>query len=195
MTTSSFRLCEPATSPALASIPLALPDLQISGRAAGACGGGGGGGCLGEGNGTGVKRRGRACASLLCSGWGGFFLCCVARGALRCPCPLPFPCGAFGSSFSVDWWVGVGLAGWRLGGEDGRRREAEGASNKMRRARRYCYCLPSHAQLIGTTTVSPSLTCARPPLSLSLPSGFVLVLLASSGLDASSACWCWCRCW
>ena len=28
MTTSSFRLCEPATSPALASIPLALPDLR-----------------------------------------------------------------------------------------------------------------------------------------------------------------------
>jgi hypothetical protein len=33
MTTSSFRLCEPATSPALASIPLALPDLQIPGQA------------------------------------------------------------------------------------------------------------------------------------------------------------------
>ena len=94
MTTSSFRLCEPATSPALASIPLALPDLQISGGSSSGYPAGrvrearvrrrrrrrqeGMGVGTERGRGEGVGRRGRGAALA----WvGAPFLCCLARRA------------------------------------------------------------------------------------------------------------------
>jgi hypothetical protein len=115
----------------------------------------------------------------------GVSLCCVAP-ARRASLPVspPVPCGALAPG-GWAWPCGAGACLARPGERLGWCMVV--ARRRRRTSRLYCYCLPSHAQLIGTTGVSP-LTCARPPLSLSLPS--VSLLVASSALDSSaSACW------